>query len=713
MNSKSIYQSALGSHELAAWQNVEAQIEADNKRNLESKLVRKSINYLATIKNPAEREAMDLLRALYLEEDGPDTKIQGAEEEKVDHDPRAEKLKKMILRNMLVAVRADKKLKNKLAFSKIMLDKERKLILHKYPRVLNLRGEPTNSLVQEIQEIEQQRRELKNMNPDAYFALHALEYRNHIREVQKGNLVQTAHVQICKERMLANMNEGQATFIHGHLGGGKTELAIVTAREYMIHKHAVQETDKFFVKWLQNNQNKSKEEKINKYGNVYHRLVQLYNQAFENGDPEAVEKFAPLFISGSRNTTIQDLFIEKSLKLTQYNNKPVLELMDDINREYQVWKEKNSPALKKMPGQKRQKAEQLAARKILELYKLKNQAFGTEIEKIEKEICRGAKEGKPVIIDEINTIPNAVLISLNDVIQSQPGQTTYIPGGDRIVIADGFSIIGTGNLSSNFVGYSGTHEFNEAFASRLDIFEYDYLPQSDEGNWDNQTDPVENELFHIMIAVLADTSGALKLPEIDKSIDKLFKLAQLARTTQDVFSGKWKDSQAFNTPSGDTLEPRLERSVLSIRNVLRVLKQWNAGQEQDLDKALWEGFLSGITNADDQSYIFSQALRFGFFQKSEGWNVQVKPVGSALTGFDEIRARKYQYRSKPEEIKTPREMVQILYGAAPPRQIYPEVTFDELSGEKIALDKYADLAGKMDQLHLTAQVLEKIDREIS
>jgi hypothetical protein len=218
MNSKSIYQSALGSHELAAWQNVEAQIEADNKRNLESKLVRKSINYLATIKNPAEREAMDLLRALYLEEDGPDTKIQGAEEEKVDHDPRAEKLKKMILRNMLVAVRADKKLKNKLAFSKIMLDKERKLILHKYPRVLNLRGEPTNSLVQEIQEIEQQRRELKNMNPDAYFALHALEYRNHIREVQKGNLVQTAHVQICKERMLANMNEGQATFIHGHLG---------------------------------------------------------------------------------------------------------------------------------------------------------------------------------------------------------------------------------------------------------------------------------------------------------------------------------------------------------------------------------------------------------------------------------------------------------------------------------------------------------------
>ncbi|WP_089612110.1 hypothetical protein [Dehalobacterium formicoaceticum] len=717
MSNKSIHKDALGSDELQLWRSIEDQIEAQNKKLIEAKLARKSLNYIETVKNPEDREAWDLLRALYLTGDDHrevrEIKDVGVDNAAYHQDSQADQLGKMIQGNMLAAARADKKLKNKLVFAEIMLDKERKLILKKYPRTLNLRVEPTNSLVQEILETQDQRSELKKTNPDAYFAINALEYRNYIEEVQKGNLVQTAHVKICKARMLTNMNEGQATFIHGHLGGGKTELAIVTAKEYLMHKHAVQAADQAFVKWLKNNQNKTKEEKVNKYGNIYYHQVQEYKKAFESGDPEAVEKFTPLFISGSRNTSTQDLFIEKGLKLTKYDNKPILEHMEDLNREYGAWQEENHRALSKMSDKLRRQTEKAAARKILEIYKLKNQAFGTEIEKIEKEIYRGAKEGRPVIIDEINTIPNAVLISLNDVIQSSPGQTTYIPGGDRIVIADGFSITGTGNLSSNFVGYSGTHDFNEAFASRLDIFEYDYLPQTDEGNWDNQTDPEKNELFHIMIAVLADRSGALKLPEIDRYIDKLFKLAQLARTTQDVFSGKWKDSQAQATSSGDALEPRLERSVLSIRNVLRVLKQWNAGQEKDLDKALWEGFLSSITNPDDQSYIFSQALRFGFFQKNEGWNVQVKPVGSTLTGFDEIRSTEYRYRSKPEEIKTPREMIEILYGPMPARQIYPEITFDEPMGEKIEMDRYADFAGKMEELHLTEKALEKLSKDIS
>ena len=38
------------------------------------------------------------------------------------------------------------------------------------------------------------------------------------------------------------------------------------------------------------------------------------------------------------------------------------------------------------------------------------------------------------------------------------------------------------------------------------------------------------------------------------------------------------------------------------------------GEEKRLKaKALWDGFISSITYADDQNYILSQAVRFGFF----------------------------------------------------------------------------------------------------
>ena len=85
-------------------------------------------------------------------------------------------------------------------------------------------------------------------------------------------------------------------------------------------------------------------------------------------------------------------------------------------------------------------------------------------------------------------------------------------------------------------------EYLFTLSEKEHIFEYDYLPQSTEDtNWNNQESPERNELFRVMISYLADEKGTLQLPEHDKSLSKLFKLAQLSQTTQDVFSNKWAE----------------------------------------------------------------------------------------------------------------------------------------------------------------------------
>ncbi len=88
------------------------------------------------------------------------------------------------------------------------------------------------------------------------------------------------------------------------------------------------------------------------------------------------------------------------------------------------------------------------------------------------------------------------------------------------------------------------------------------------------------------------------------------------------FYGRWKDDEAQKDCGMDELE--LRESVLSIRNILHVLDNWNKGEEKDLSKALWDGFISSITYADDQNYILSQAVRFGFFLWEKGGRLRQK-----------------------------------------------------------------------------------------
>ena len=498
-----------------------------------------------------------------------------------------EAMRKMVGENLMVAGRENSRLeKQKLDFGLLL-----RMAKQEGRGRVSARTEVTDYIRDQIDGVKDAKEKLAEQTPESYTLVHGLEFREHIKQAQSGEMTTTPYVAEHLERVENNIAEGRPTFLHGHLGSGKTELAINAAREASIDKAAYEEAMKDIAEYHKANPEASRAENTAELGRAYRKHQAEFKKAFLDGDSSAREKFSPLVISGSKDLTSQDLFADKSLKLTKFNGKSLLEHKDDLDALIEEWQAKH-PEDAKDPEKAKTEAD-----KIIELYKLKNQAFGTEVETIKQAIYRGVEEGRPVVIDEINAIPSAVLISLNDVLQRRPGDNCYIPGVGAIKIQPGFSIIMTGNLSSGRINYMGTEDLNPAFLSRLDIIEHDYLPMSEDGNLKNQIDPRKNELFHVVVSYLADRQGNLRLPEMDESLEKLFSLCQLAHKTQNIFGGKVESS--IKMDSGEEIEADLEKSVLSIRNILNVLKEWDKGSEKDIDKALWDGFIAGMTNADD------------------------------------------------------------------------------------------------------------------
>ena len=557
----------------------------------------------------------------------------------------------------------------------------------------------------ELRGIAEERTKLASQTPESYTLVHGLEFRERIKQVQAGEMATTPYVQKHLDHVENNISTGRPTFLHGHLGSGKTELAINAAKNAAVNKAAYEEALSDLHRFREQNPEASAMETRTEFGRDYRRHQEQFKQALKNGDSAAHKRFDPLIISGSKDLTSQDLFADKTLKLTKFNGKPLLEHKKDLDAEIEKWRSEH-PEEAHNPEEFRK-----AANEILELYKLKNQAFGTEVETIKQAVYRGVEEGRPVIIDEINAIPAAILISLNDVLQRRPGDNCYIPGVGPTKIRPGFALVMTGNLASNGVNYDGTGDLNPAFLSRLDNIEHDYLPMSiNDPNCFEQLNPKQNELFHVTMAYLADQQGNLRLPEMDKSLMKLFSLCQLARETQLVFEGKWQESNSIATASGDELRPNLEKSVLSVRSVLRVLEKWNKGAQEDLDQALWDGFIANITEGDDQNFVLALAKRYGFFSEQDGWKVEIKERGAPLISLREAHPGDFNFEQSPLETYSVRKVVELLYGPGPEREVYPEeIDFDTVLDEvdeEISIDDFERYNSQLEEVKKTIAALE-------
>ena len=171
-------------------------------------------------------------------------------------------------------------------------------------------------------------------------------------------------------------------------------------------------------------------------------------------------------------------------------------------------------------------------------------------------VYRAAKEGRNVILDEVNYIPPALMSKLNDIMTKKPGEYIYVQedGIDPIPVAEGFSITMTGNVNiGKGKRYKQRYDFDLALKDRVKCVEYNYLPQTVKGAIE-QSSVEDKQQFVITVCNLLaprttenstsdirrrleDRIGSLFIPGGKDGLDKLWRFAQFAAVTQEAFSG--------------------------------------------------------------------------------------------------------------------------------------------------------------------------------
>ncbi len=537
-------------------------------------------------------------------------------------------------------------------------------------------------------------------SPEAWEFYHRRQLINDIETRHCQRLVTVPYVVESKKKIIDSLNLGVPVYIVGHLGSGKTQLATEAAMDFTIQNRIQGELENKMEAWFSATPDASEKDSIQKFGEFLEERKLHYQNILTCGSKEEIESLQPLFISGSHNLTYEDMFVEKTLSLQRsFSQGSFVDYLNMIIVDFYEWIDEHRERLEQMTDEEQLQLKIQIWKSTSDLFVASNSAFGTEIKKIEREILIAVREGRPVIVDELNTIAMQNLIALNDILQRHAGSTAYITGVGPVLIKPGFGFIGTGNLSTQMVNYEGTNELNPAFKSRFVTIEYNYVPQRITGSLEDQEFPEKNELFRIIAARLADKNGNIHIPDSKRTLEELFCFSQLCRVTQNVFMGKWRDNEIHRTSRTD--EPELRESVLSIRNILHVLDNWNMGEEKDLSKALWDGFIGSITYADDQNYIISQAVRFGFFPASEGWNMEAKGAGEATTTYDEIRTRPYSYVRPATESLSCLDAVHLIFGKGTPRKVLPQKLIEALECDVDNL------------MRIDAREYQRLDRQLS
>jgi hypothetical protein CLOSPO_02157 len=598
-------------------------------------------------------------------------------------------------------------LENLISYEKFFLEIERKRNQKYYNSNFYGSNEATRYRVDKINSYSKELREIINNSPDAWRYYYHRQLINDIQTGYNQDLVEVEYVIQAKRKIIESLKQSTPIYIIGHLGSGKTQIAREAAIEFTLENIIQEELEDQMEKWFLKNQNASEDEAIEKFSELNRYIRNYYRNLLKEGNQSELEKIYPYFISGSYNLTYEDMFVEKTLSLEKTSSDETnLELIDEVVDQYFSWLKTHKNQLENIEPEKQEIIKSKVWNSISEIFIARNSIYGTVVKKIEREILLAVRNGRPVIIDELNTIAMQNLIGLNDILQSKFGAKAYVTGFGPVTIKKGFGLIGTGNLSTDLVSYEGTNELNPAFKSRFLTIEYNYVNQNTVGSLKNQTDSEKNELFRIMLVRLADNNGNLHLPTPTRSLEEIFRLAQLSKVSQEVFMGR-RISTEKERSSEDV--PELKESVLSLRNVLRILDNWNLGEEKDLTLVLWDGFISSITNPKDQAYILSQAVRFGFFKESEGWSINKANLGKVVIEYDEIRTRPYQYIRGEIETLSYLDLIKIIFGPVPERKELPDFLKAIDNGEnKISVEEYEQLDERLNQLEHSKYLIDYI-----
>jgi MoxR-like ATPase len=355
-----------------------------------------------------------------------------------------------------------------------------------------------------------------------------LEFR---RQLMNGGFVRTASIRSEIMRILSHLQLGIPVFLRGHLGVGKTEIALHVSRKYLGHE--------------------------------------------------------PEFISGSEEATKYDIYGRTQIGVNSERNK-----LQEFKRRMDEYRALNPDA-----GPKELKE---VERQYYETIVVKGQAtsffqYGP--------LVRAMKEGKPLIIDEMDGIPHSIIMRINHALTRKAGDRIRIQenGGEEITVKKGFCVIATGNVKS--ARYK-REELDAAFLSRWWSEDIKYPPQT--------------ETYEILMAALIDRRGNLQVKN-PVDLEDIRRLTEAATEIQQIFSGDHLDflgegaDAARGTPAG------LKKTVLSLRHLWNIVRPWKANNfDKPVEHYILNEFIRPAV-AEDQVYLVQLFCRFRFFKT---WTVE-------------------------------------------------------------------------------------------
>lgn len=341
----------------------------------------------------------------------------------------------------------------------------------------------------------------------------------------------------------------------GHLGSGKTEVARHIAKLYMLENGMVNPGESFDA---------------------------------------AYDRLQPEFFSGSEEASVYDLVGKLKIKRESEKN----------------WASQDTVALvQKYAGDMRAKGVNLDTDRILERV-LVSVVQGGDVETVFNygPLGRALRDGRPIIIDEINMIPPQVLGRINDIAIKAVGKPIILQenGDETFRIEPGFGIISTFNVGRQ---YHGTQEWNIAQASRWSGPKVDY--------------PTMEETYDLILIALL-RKDRLRFPPNFPAAEfpKLARLALATREIQELFSGQTEGQRYMALKQGMRAEKsQLEKTVISTRDLMRkIILPWRESDfSKPLDEIVADNILAtaGTHSEDDQKFLTELLIRTaGLF---EGW----------------------------------------------------------------------------------------------
>lgn len=562
--------------------------------------------------------------------------------------------------------------------------------------------------------------ELRNQEilrtPEAYFDFFGSQLLEARRVFdQDGKIFDTEYVKTVKSQFYSALDKGQAVFVFGETGTGKTEICKAVILERTGRQARV----------------------------VSGRKTMDISEVTEGQDIRPTQQDEPEITTQQIEKRISELikggFVDEIVDIRVVNEQEAGSLGDD-QETIVKFKEEES---------KRLLAELRADFKSRNKDRLKITARL-------QPVYEAAKNGYGVIIDEMDAIPHHTLIALNEILTKKPcPEGIYLKyqrreiglediddrykfrslfGEGEIVIHPKFIIAATGNWKpKGSDNYQGRQVLDTAFLRRWKLMHYDYLPNVVSGDlFTKEMSPeeerqikAESELYQMISARVLNPDLTARLPR--NTFERLDALARCARIIQDIFSERnvedrfWAEDMSGN---GSTKPPSdvLEQNVLDLGKLIEfIITPWmKDGFRYKIDAYIASEYLSRSEASEEEFMLLYKIFqRNDFFRPEEGWpaftvlsqtpdsstnpdpNMPIDTSTLKLNGKDAILrisetvlAEKKHPKSLQLEIPedglydfSPVTTIEKIYGRGPERTLYPDFTATYSAEEEDSVDQ--------------------------